>query len=314
MIRYILLFLKGAAMGAANVIPGVSGGTIAFITGIYERLINSIKSFDAVAARLVLKGRFREFAARTDMAFLTSLFIGIAVSILSLARLLEYLFCAYPILTLAFFFGLILSSIFLVGKQISRWEVSTVLMLITGTAIAIFVSTLDPSNSNDGFVYLVICGAVAMSSMILPGLSGSYVLLIMGNYLLVMSAIGRLDMHILLPVGIGAVLGLLVFTRLISWLFKRFKDATIGLLTGFVAGSLLIIWPWKETIYKTNENGNYINKKLDVVGDACREGIVLSYNRYWPEINPHFWAAIALIAAGALCVWGIERLGSRNPG
>lgn len=310
MIKYIALFLKGVAMGAANVIPGVSGGTIAFITGIYEKLINSIKAFDLEGLQMLVKGQFKAFSKKANLPFLLAVFSGIALSILSLAKLLEYLFCAYPIHTMAFFFGLILTSIALVGKQIQKWNFTTVLMLILGTGVAVLISFLNPANSNDHFGYLVVCGIVAMSSMILPGLSGSYVLLIMGNYLLVMSAVGSLNLKVLVPIGIGSVLGLLVFTRLISWLFERFKDGTVGLLTGFVAGSLLIIWPWKETVYKTNGNGEYINKKLEVITDFCREGIVLSYNRYWPEMNGTFWAALGLIAAGALCVWGIEKLGS----
>ncbi len=315
MINYVILFLKGAAMGAANVIPGVSGGTIAFITGIYEKLINSIKAFDLEGLKLILRGEIIAFAKRANLSFLASIFAGVAVSILSLAKLLEFLFCTYPVLTLAFFFGLILSSIFLVGKQISHWNLSSVLMLIIGAGVAVGISFLNPANSNEGFFYLVICGMVAMSSMILPGLSGSYVLLIMGNYLLVMSAIGDLNIAVLGPVGLGAVLGLLVFTRLISWLFEKFKDGTIGLLTGFVAGSLLIIWPWKTTLYKVNGNNEFINKKLEIISEAetCKEGVILAYNRYLPELNTEFWAAVALIVIGAIVVWGIEKLGQEKP-
>lgn len=313
MIQYVALFLKGIAMGAANVIPGVSGGTIAFITGIYEKLIHSIKQIDLEAAKLILQGKFKAFAERINLGFLISIFAGVGLSIVSLAKLLEYLFCAYPVLTLAFFFGLIIASIFLVGKQIQKWNAVSIVMLLVGTGVAVAISFLNPANSDDGFFYLILCGMVAMSSMILPGLSGSYVLLIMGNYLLVMSAIGELNFGVLGPIAIGAILGLLIFTRLIDFLFQKFKDGTIGLLTGFVAGSLLIIWPWKTTEYKVNANGDFINKKFEIITDTCRDGIVLSYERYIPSIDGQFWMAFGLIVAGALCVWGIEKLGQGKP-
>ena len=208
--QYLGLFLKGLAMGAANVIPGVSGGTIAFITGIYQRLIDALKSFDLNALKLLLKGDFKVFSLKTDLYFLVAIFAGIAISILSLAKVLEYAFVNYEVLTLAFFFGLIIASILGVGKQISSFNFSNVLALLIGVAIAGGIAFLPPAEANDSFIYLTICGAVAICSMILPGLSGSYILLLMGNYVLVMQAIGDLSISILAPIAIGCVLGLVL--------------------------------------------------------------------------------------------------------
>ena len=305
----ITLFLNGAAMGAANVIPGVSGGTIAFITGVYERLFRAIKSFDAAALRMVLKGDWRGFATHTDLAFLVVLFAGVAASILSLARLLEFLFCTYEALTLAFFFGLIIASIVLVGKQVRRWNPAVVAWLVLGTAVAVGLGLMKPAAQNDGFIYLMLCGVVAMASMVLPGLSGSYVLLIMGNYLLVIGAVSRLEVDILLPVAIGAALGLLAFSHLLSYVFQRFHDATVALLTGFVLGSLYIIWPWKTTVFRTDAAGHPVDKYGALVTDTCRDGIVLGYERFLPDTAAQWLPGLGLMVLGAGIVLLIERLG-----
>jgi len=247
--EYIIIMLKGMAMGIANVIPGVSGGTIALITGVFERLINAIKSFDLKAVKLLIKGRIKEFFAYTDMGFLLAIFIGVGLAIVLIARLFKFLFEQYPIFIWAFFFGLILSSIYFVGKTIEKWRLSVYITFILGTSIALLFTFLTPATENDGFLYLILCGVVAICSMILPGLSGSFVLILMGNYQLVaIDAINNFRLDILLPVGIGAIGGLIAFSHLLSWLFKKYKDQTIGALTGFIMGSLGIIWPWKNAI------------------------------------------------------------------
>jgi putative membrane protein len=243
--------MKGAAMGAANVIPGVSGGTVAFITGIYERLINGLKSFDIAALKLFFQGRFGDFSQKVDLNFLSFLFLGVFVSILSLAKGLELAFEHYEVLTLSFFFGLILASILAVGRQIETYNFSSIVSFIVGAAIAIVIGFLAPTQPNSSFLYLTLCGVAAVSSMILPGLSGSYVLLLMGNYLLVLRAVSSFDFSILTPMFLGCIIGLVVLSRLLSYLFSNFKDQTIGILTGFVAGSLLIIWPWKVTLFQS---------------------------------------------------------------
>ena len=286
-------FIKGVAMGAANVIPGVSGGTIAFITGIYERLINAVKSFDLDTIKLLFVGDWKVFTLKTDLYFLIAIFLGIGVSIISLAKGLELAFTHYESLTLAFFFGLIIASIIGVGRQIEGINLANVISLIVGTGIAVLIAFLPPAQANDSFIYLTVCGMVAISSMILPGLSGSYVLLLMGNYILVMQAISSLNVGVLAPVAIGCILGLVLFSRLLSYLFKNFKSQTVSILTGFVAGSLVIIWPWKVTNYITLANG-----KEKATG----------YEWIVPELNSEFIIAIGLAITGFLMVWGMEKM------
>ncbi|MEP1097050.1 MAG: DUF368 domain-containing protein [Cyclobacteriaceae bacterium] len=247
------LFLKGVAMGAANVIPGVSGGTVAFITGIYERLINALKSIDLKSLGLFFSGNFGEFAKRIDLNFLAVLFLGVFVSILSLAKVLELAFENYEVQTLAFFFGLILASILAVGRKIGTINFGSVLSFIVGAGIAISIAFFPPAQPNGSFFYLMLCGVAAVSSMILPGLSGSYVLLLMGNYVLVLRAVSSFDFSVLIPMILGCIAGLILLSRLLSYLFSNFKDQTIGVLAGFVLGSLLIIWPWKTTLTESFE-------------------------------------------------------------
>lgn len=294
---YFSWILKGMAMGAANVIPGVSGGTIAFITNIYERLIHSLKSFDLEVVRLLLRGQVKALIAKIDFWFLLSVLGGVALSIMSLARLLEFVFLNYETLTLAFFFGLIVASIIAVGSQVENWNIATIFSLIIGTAIAIGIAFLPPASANEAIWYVFLCGIVAVCSMILPGLSGSYILLLMGNYILVLQSISGFNFKILIPLLVGCVAGLLVFSRLLSYLFAHFKSQTIALLTGFVTGSLVIIWPWKTAKYVTIED------KQKVVG----------YSWEWPELNSQFLIAVALILMGFALVLLIERAGKVKP-
>jgi putative membrane protein len=299
---YVLLFLKGMGMGAANVIPGVSGGTIALITGIFERLIDSIKSFDLLAIRLIYRFQIKEFIKHTDLFFLISVLSGAVVSVFSLARLLEYLFENYPIYIWAFFFGLILGSVYFVGKTIEKWTIGVIITFIIGTAIAIAISVLSPATQNDSFFYLIICGVVAICSMILPGLSGSFVLILMGNYELVMiQAVSNLDLKILFPVLIGAGGGLVLFSHLLSWVYKKFKNETISILTGFILGSLLILWPWKSEIYRYDPAGNLVIKK--------GEKVIQGYERFIPDsMTTEVWLAIVMIVIGFVAIWIMEKV------
>ena len=287
----LLLFLKGVAMGAANVIPGVSGGTVAFITGIFERLIAAIKAIDLAALRLFFTGKWKSFAEKIDLAFLFWIFLGVGVSIFSLAKGLEWALLNQEILTLALFFGLILASILGIGKEIKKYDTITTLSATIGCLIAIVIAFLPPAQPNAAIWYVFLCGIVAVCSMILPGLSGSYILLLMGNYALVLSAIYRLDFGILIPLLLGAVVGLVFFSRLLSWLFQKNQNATVSLLTGFVTGSLLIIWPWKKEIFALFEG------KEKVVG----------YDWYFPSIDGHFFMALGLCLIGFLLVWWLGR-------
>lgn len=289
-------------MGAANVIPGVSGGTIAFVTGIYERLINSIKSFDGAALKLLLGRKFTELFKHTDAGFLTALMLGVVVALLTLARALKYGFEHHPVLVSALFFGLIAASIWSVFKMVKHWTGGAVIGLLIGCAIAVSMAFLPQAQENQSLIYLMICGVVAMCSMIIPGISGSFVLILMGNYNLIMvESLTRLgDMKfkealtVLIPVGIGAVLGMFALSRLLSWLFRRFHDVAVATITGFVAGSLVTIWPWKNDIKEVLRNG-----EIKTVG----------YERYFPEIDSNFWIAALVILAGVILMIGIEMLG-----
>ncbi len=304
--EYISLFFKGAGMGAANVIPGVSGGTIALITGIFEKLIHSIKSFDLNAIRLLFKGKFRTLSEHVNLDFLVAVFAGIAVSIISLAKLLDYLFNNYPVYVWAYFFGLILASIYTVGRSVSRWYFSVIISLLTGTAIAVIISLLSPAVENDSFIYLILCGIVAICSMILPGISGSFVLVLMGNYRLVMiSAVSNFRIEILIPVFLGAAIGLLAFSRFLSWIYKKFRNQTIALLTGFITGSLSILWPWQKPVVLTDING------MPVLKDG--KNIISGYKKFTPgEFNREVIIVIILVLVGFATIMLIERLARQN--
>ncbi len=294
--EYILDFLKGIAMGIGNIIPGVSGGTIALITGIYERFIHAFRSFDVKAVRLLLKGDIKGFIAHTDLWFLTSVFLGVLLSIIALARILGYTFEYYPVYTWAYFFGLILASIWYVGKTVERWNAGAVIFLLIGVAIAAGISLFSQATPNDNVWYLLLCGVVATCSMMLPGLSGSFVLVLMGNYeLIFVDGVNTMNLQVLLPVAVGAVIGLIAFSRLLSWVLKNYRNVTIALLTGFVIGSLNLLWPWQKAVY--NEAGDTI----------------LRYNKYVPD----HWSAeviwsMVFVLAGVLTIILLEYLAARK--
>jgi putative membrane protein len=299
---YAGLALKGIGMGTANVIPGVSGGTIALITGIFEELIDAIKSFNAGAVKLLIKGNLRGFASHTHLGFLIAVFLGIGVSIVSIAKLLEYLFANFPVYIWAYFFGLILASVYFVGRTVQKWTGAPIITLLLGTVIAVAISILNPATENDSFIYLLLCGVVAVCSMILPGLSGSFVLILMGNYELVMiRAVSSLQLDILFPVVLGAAAGLIVFSHFLSWVFKKFRNETISLLTGFILGSLAILWPWKNTVYQVDTAGEFLVK-------SNGEKLIAGYERYMPEtLNSEVLLAVLFIMAGIITIYFLEK-------
>lgn len=294
-----VLAIKGALMGAANVIPGLSGGTVALLTRIFEELIVTIRSFDIKAVRLLFRGRFRELAIHLHLGFLVPLGAGILISILSFARLLDYLFEHHALYVWSFFFGLILASVFFVARRIRAMNPAVVMLFAAGAAIAASMAFLAPAQENDSLGYLAICGAAALCSMILPGLSGSYVLLLMGNYQLVMiEAVTELRLDILLPVGVGGVLGLALFARLLAWIFRRFHDQAIALLAGFIAGSLLLLWPWKDPIVQFFADG----EKEKVIG----------YTYYAPGFSAETFIALGVMLLGAFLLVFLEQRGARR--
>lgn len=300
--------LKGMGMGAANVIPGVSGGTVALITGIFERIINAIKSFDANAFHLLFKGRIKELLAHVDFYFLLALGTGMLISIISLARIFKYLFASYPVFIWAFFFGLIIASVYFVGKTITKWRFSVIVFFIVGAIIAIWVSFMNPATENDSFFYLFICGIIAICSMILPGLSGSFVLILLGNYELVMiDAVNEGNLSVLVPVILGGIVGILALSHLLSWVYKRFKDQTIAILTGFILGSLSILWPWKNEIHRVDSIGEYVLKD--------GERIVQGYDLFVPSsLSTEVIIAILLAILGFVVIALMERFASVQKG
>jgi len=280
-------------MGIANVIPGVSGGTIALITGIYEDLINSLKSFDKKALNLIILIDIKGFIKHTNLYFLLAIFGGSIVSVFSIASLFKYLFIHYPILIWAFFFGLIIASIYFVGKRITEWNTSTIFSLTLGAIIAISLSFITPASENDNLFFVFICGIIGISGMMLPGLSGSFILILMGNYeLLMVTAVTELNIILLSIFFIGSVFGLISFSHMLSWVFKNYKNQTLALLTGFILGSLSVIWPWKE-----------VAESIIIKGKEK----IITYNWYFPnELNTETIIAVFLILAGILSVYSLE--------
>ncbi len=248
LLHYIFITLKGMAMGAADVVPGVSGGTIAFISGIYEELITSINNINISLLRTVRKEGVKVAWQQLNGNFLLALFSGIFISIVSLIGLVKWLLENQRILLWSFFFGLVTASIFFVGKEISKWNLSTILMLIAGAVTAYFLTTLPPNENVEGLPFLFLSGAIAVCAMILPGVSGAFILIILGSYETIVTAVHERDIKIVLSVGLGAIFGLLSFARLLKWMFKNHKDLTLAVLTGFILGSLPKIWPWKKVL------------------------------------------------------------------
>lgn len=254
-----LLFSKGVAMGAADVVPGVSGGTIAFMTGIYEELLSSIKSIGPGAVKILFTQGPKAFWRAINGDFLLVLVVGIATSIVSLAKVITYLLDAYPTMLWSFFFGLILISSLYMARQIGKWGVGNTVSLIVGAATAYIITIVSPAEIIATPGALFVAGSIAICAMILPGISGSFILLLMGMYSHVIGAIKALDMGVLAIFAAGCVTGLLVFSRFLSWLLSRYHEMTMALLTGFMLGSLNKVWPWKQTLtWRINSHGEQV--------------------------------------------------------
>lgn len=297
--QYALLVLKGIAMGAADVVPGVSGGTIAFISGIYEELLASIDNLNLTALKVLSTKGLKVFWKHINGNFLLSIFIGIGISVVSLAKLITYLLSNHPILVWSFFFGLIIASIILVIKKITKWSAINIIAVIIGSIIAYYVTILPPINNPNALWYIFISGAIAICAMILPGISGSFILLLLGSYQIVLSAIKDLKLSIIAVFGLGCVVGLLSFSKLLNWLFKKYHDTTVALLIGFLIGSLNKIWPWKLTIStRINSHGEKV--------PFLQENII-------PESfsNDNVLFAIILALSGFLLITGLEKLAKK---
>jgi putative membrane protein len=252
----LFLFLKGVAMGAADVVPGVSGGTIAFISGIYEELLLSIRSITPANIALLWKAGFNSFWRAINGNFLAVLLSGILLSIFSLAKLFGYLLANHPVPLWSFFFGLIVASLIVVGRKVSNWGLTPVVALQAGMIIGYTIISSVPAETTESLWFVFLSGAIAICAMILPGISGSFILLLLGKYEFMLQSISEMRIAVIAVFGVGCVVGLLSFARLLSWMFKKYHDMTVALMVGFMLGSLKKVWPWKEVLeWHTNSKG-----------------------------------------------------------
>ena len=247
-LHYVFISLKGMAMGIAELVPGVSGGTIAFVAGIYEEFISSINNVNLTTFKTLQREGFKAFWKQLNGNFLLAIFSGMLVSIASFSSLIKWLLEFHPIAIWSFFFGLVLASILFVAREIKKWTPIAIVLLIASAILAYFITTLPPSANADSLPYLFMSGAIAICAMILPGISGAFILVLLGSYKTVIEAVDERDFKILITVAFGCLVGLLSFARLLKWLFSHHKNITLTVLTGFIAGSLNKIWPWKQTI------------------------------------------------------------------
>lgn len=276
--------------------PGVSGGTIAFIVGIYEELINSIKSINTANLRLLFRGQFRSFWQGINANFLLSIVLGIGISIFSLAKIITYLLVNQPILVWAFFFGLVLASTWFVAKEIKHWQVKTVISFVIGSILAFYITIATPSETPTHPLFIFLCGAIAICAMILPGISGSFILVLLGKYFYIMEAVKTFRVSVMLTFVAGALIGITTFSRVLSFALRRFHDATIALLSGFMLGSLNKVWPWKETI-ETYTDSHGVVKPLVEQNIAPNAQVI---------------EAIALMVLGFVLVYALEKLSTRK--
>ncbi|PKQ68778.1 DUF368 domain-containing protein [Labilibaculum manganireducens] len=297
---YLLIAFKGMGMGAADVVPGVSGGTIAFITGIYEELINSIKSINGNAVKLLFQFKFKEFWQAINGNFLLALIFGIFLSFLSLAKLIKYFLAEQPILIWSFFFGLIVASAIVIARKITEWKLRTIIAMLIGIGIAYMVTVVTPAETPTSYWFLFLSGALAICAMILPGISGAFILLLLGKYEYILNAISSFKLDVVAVVGAGAVIGLLSFSNLLSWLLKKYHNMTIGLLSGFMIGSLNKVWPWKNTI-STFIDRHGIEKPL------LQENILPNTFANISEQDSQLIFAVLLAIAGFLLIWMMEK-------
>ncbi|WP_323027580.1 DUF368 domain-containing protein [Gelidibacter japonicus] len=328
---YLFISLKGVAMGAADAVPGVSGGTIAFISGIYEELITTISGVNLSLLTTLGKSGFSAFWKQLNGNFLVALLTGILISFVSFMRLAKYLIEEHPILIWSFFFGLIVASIFFVGKQIKTWNLGTIVSLILGTLAAYYITTLSSMANNDSTLFLFFAGAIAICAMILPGISGSFILVILGAYKTLSDALHDFDFKRIAIFAVGALIGLLSFSRVLKWLFKHYKNTTLAVLTGFIFGSLNKIWPWKETLTVLEKSTGQIIPVSQITDYGTIEVYQRQINNFesfkmvseksvlpfhYSEINntidPQIGLAVGLMVVGFLTIFILERIGTKT--
>lgn len=289
---YAILTLKGMGMGAADVVPGVSGGTIAFIVGIYDELINSIKSINGESLKLLFSGNLKAFWQYIHANFLFSILLGIGISVFSLAKVITWLLVAHPVLVWSFFFGLVLASTWFVSKDIKEWNWKTIAGFVAGAIIAFYITIATPAETSAEWWFIFICGAIAICAMILPGISGSFILVLLGKYFFIMEAVKTLNIKVMLIFAAGAFIGITTFSRVLSYALKNFRNITLAVLTGFMLGSLNKVWPWKEKI-ETMADGHIIELESNILPSG------------------QVWEAVALALIGFFSVYFLEKLSTK---
>ena len=322
------LVLKGLGMGAANKVPGVSGGVVAFVAGFYEEFIFSLQRVNGKAFKLLINGRFKSFYRYINGRFLFLLLFGMVVSYFSISKLLDYLIENYELYVWSVFFGMIIGSIYYISKDFKDWRYHTYLSLVIGTLIGLGISFLDPAKQNDNLFFVFFCGIISVSGMTLPGFSGSFILILLINYvLLLVDSVNALydtfrDMlvgdfsflynherihmlKVLAVFTIGSLVGLVTFSHILNYILKHYKSITISSIIGFIIGSLGVVWPWKKTIYKVDEFGNFLK-------DTNGIKVVENYKRYLPDFNHETFVAIVFIVVGILIVLALEWYGQKT--
>lgn len=295
---YAVLMLKGMGMGAADVVPGVSGGTIAFIVGIYDELINSIKSINLESLKLFFSGKWATFWKKINGNFLFFLLAGIGISVFSLAKLITWLLVNQPILVWSFFFGLVLASTWFVSKDIKEWKSwKTWVAFVVGAVVAFYITVATPAETPSNLLFIFLCGAIAICAMILPGISGSFILVLLGKYFFIMDAVKTLDVVVIAVFGSGACIGITSFSRILSYALAHFRNITLAVLTGFMLGSLNKVWPWKEVV--------------ETFVDSHGEVKPLIETNILP--NAHVPEAVVLMVVGFFLVYFLEKLSAKTP-
>lgn len=287
-------------MGAADVVPGVSGGTVAFISGIYKELIDSISNLNLGLLSTLKMSGFKAFWQQANANFLVAIFVGVLISALSVMNLMHYLLEHFPVQVWSFFFGLVAASIIFIGKQIKKWTPLQFFLFFISAVGAYSISQINVIGSSDSLPYLFLCGAVAICAMILPGISGSFILVLMGGYSTISSAVHNKDFLKLFVFFMGCLVGLLSFSRLLKWLFSRYENATLVILTGFILGSLNKIWPWKNTLLSSTING-----KEHIVKEAS---VLPKHYQGDPEI----FIAIFLMISGFALILLMEKIAPKE--
>ena len=324
----IFLVLKGLGMGAANKVPGVSGGVVAFVAGFYEEFIYSLRKINIKAFKLLINGRFKSFYNYINGKFIGLLFLGMIVSFFSVSKVLDYLIKYYELYIWSVFFGMIIGSIYYINKDFKDWNYKTYTALALGIIAGIGISFLNPAKENDNLWFVFFCGIISVSGMTLPGFSGSFILILLGNYvLLLVDSVNALSdtffdlfsgdfsfihntqrirmLEVLVVFTLGSVVGLVTFSHILSYILKHYKSITLSTIIGFIVGSLGVVWPWKKTIYKLAEDGSHI---LDSTGTK----VVLNYERYIPTLNTETYYAIAFIFLGIIIVLALEYYGQKT--